>query len=66
MVSAQLSPSEVGNYDNDGIPDRMVKFDRQAVIGILDVEENIRVTISGKITEESFEGTDVIQVINPT
>lgn len=66
MVSAQLSPSEVGDYDNDGIPDRMVKFDGQAVSGILDVGEHVRVTISGKIAAESFEGTDEIQVINPT
>nr|QNO49337.1 hypothetical protein HONBAIEO_00031 [Methanosarcinales archaeon ANME-2c ERB4]QNO49410.1 hypothetical protein JHKIABMC_00016 [Methanosarcinales archaeon ANME-2c ERB4] len=66
MVSAQLSPSEVGDYDNDGIPDRMVQFDRQAVIGILDVGENVRVIISGKIAAESFEGIDEIQVINST
>ena len=60
-VSALLSPTEVGDYNSDGIPDRMVKFDRQAIIGILDIGVVV-VTISGKIADESFEGTDEIQV----
>lgn len=66
-VSAMLSPPEVppevGDYDGDGKPDRMVKFDRQAVIGIVDVGD-VTVTISGKISGEDFEGTDVIRVID--
>jgi hypothetical protein len=62
IVSAQSTPTSVGDYDSDGIPDRMVKFDRQAVIGIVDVGD-VEVTISGKISGKDFEGTDVIRVI---
>jgi hypothetical protein len=40
----------------------MVKFDRQAVIGIVDVGDVV-VTISGKISGKDFEGTDMIRVI---
>jgi Tol biopolymer transport system component len=61
-VSAQLTPTSIGDYDSDGIPDRMVKFDRQAVIGIVDVGDVV-VTISGKISGKDFEGTDMIRVI---
>jgi hypothetical protein len=62
-VSAQLSPTEVGDYDSDGIPDRMVKFDRQAVIAIVDVGDKVKITIRGKIAEAAFEGIDEIRVI---
>ncbi len=36
-VSAQLSPVEIGDHDSDGIADWTVKFDRQEVIGIVDI-----------------------------
>lgn len=62
MVSALLSPTEVGDYDNDGIPDLMVKFDKQAIIGIVDIGDVV-VTISGEIAGEMFEGSDGIHVI---
>jgi len=62
MVSAQLTPISKGDYDSDGIPDRMVKFDRQAVIGIVDIG-NVVITISGKISGEDFEGSDEVRII---
>lgn len=34
-LPAELSPTAVGDYDSDGIPDMMVKFGRNALIGIL-------------------------------
>lgn len=61
-VSAQLKPTEVGDCDKDGMPDRMVKFDRQAVIAIVDVGEKVKITISGKIAGAIFEGSDEIRV----
>lgn len=61
-VSAQLSPTGVGDYDNDGIPDRMVKFDRQAVIAIVDVGE-ANITIRGSVEGVTFEGNDIISVV---
>ncbi len=62
-VPAQLSPTEVGDYDSDGIPDRMVKFDRQAVIAIVNVGEKVKVNIQGKIGDAVFAGSDEIRVI---
>jgi hypothetical protein len=34
-ISADLSPSTVGDYDMDGVADRMVKFNRGALIALL-------------------------------
>jgi hypothetical protein len=62
-VSALSSPVEVGDHNSNGIPDLMVKFDRQAVIGIVDVGDVV-VTISGKISGEDFEGSDIIHIID--
>ncbi len=31
-IPAEDSPTEIGDYDDDGIPDLMVKFDRKALI----------------------------------
>ena len=69
---------EIGDYDNDSIPDLMVKFDRASVISyIYDVQGieygNVTLTITGRITHETgfkgfwinevpFEGADVIKV----
>lgn len=63
-VPAQLSPTTVGDYDSDRIPDRMVKFDRQAVIAIVDVGDKVKITIRGRIAGAIFEGTDEIRVID--
>jgi len=63
IVSALISPTDVGDHNSNGIPDLMVKFDRQAVIGIVDVGDVV-VTISGKISGEDFEGSDTIRVID--
>ena len=62
-VPAQLSPSEVGDYDNDNIPDRMVTFDKGAVIRIVDVGDKVKLTISGMVSGLKFEGVDEIRVI---
>ncbi|MFX0011152.1 MAG: hypothetical protein ACFE9R_12610, partial [Candidatus Hermodarchaeota archaeon] len=36
VLAPESHPTGVGDYDNDGIPDLMVKFDRSAVIGLLE------------------------------
>lgn len=38
-MPAELGPSGIGDYDDDGIPDLMVKFSRSAVQAILEPGE---------------------------
>jgi hypothetical protein len=66
IIFAEKHPSEIGDYDNDGIPDLMVKFDRSEVEDILDINESISLTVSGGFFDDNtFEGSDAIRVINP-
>ena len=59
--------SVIGDHDNDGITDLMVKFDRQVLIeyirteGITEAE--VTLSITGKANGKSFEATDTIKVI---
>ncbi len=62
VISAEQSPSEVGDYDADGAADLMVKFDRQDLIAILSEGEET-LAITGRVNEASFEGCDTIRVI---
>ena len=65
-VRAETDPTEIGDYDSDGIPDLMVKFNRAAVQAILQVGDKVEITISGKLIDgRLFKGTDTIQVILP-
>ncbi|MCW4052763.1 MAG: carbohydrate binding domain-containing protein [Candidatus Bathyarchaeota archaeon] len=61
-IPAELHPTEIGDYDADGIPDLMVKFDRQDLIAILNAGE-ATLTITGEVDGIAFEGTDTIEVI---
>jgi len=75
-VSVDLNaPATVGDYDLDGAPDLMVKFDRLTVVSYLsttDVDDDgtgtdyeVVLTIMGELTDgTSFEGTDTIRVID--
>jgi len=66
QVLALTKPIEIGDYDNDGIPDLMVKFSRKAVQKILQVGDRVEITISGKLIDgRLFEGKDIIRVILP-
>ncbi len=55
----------IGDYDNDGIPDLMVKFDRKAVQEILPTGDNVEILIQGMISEFFFSGSDTIKAFLP-
>jgi hypothetical protein len=62
-VPALAKPKAIGDYDKDGIPDLMVKFDRAAVQKILAPGNQVEITIMGKVAGVDFEGGDTIRVI---
>jgi len=62
---AELKPTSIGDYDNDGIPDRMVKFKSDLVNEILGVGNSVGVRITGMVNDSSFQVMDYIIVIEP-
>jgi len=65
-VPALAKPTEIGDYDGDGILDLMVKFNCTAVQLILEVGESVEITIYGALIDgRLFEGKDTIKVICP-
>jgi hypothetical protein len=65
-ISPQPRPFTFGDYDSDGIPDLMVKFDRSEVIDLL-LPGTYNLKITGEMEGDSlFEGySDLITVTNP-
>jgi hypothetical protein len=64
-VPALAKPTEIGDHDKDGVPDLMVKFDRAAVQAILQVGDNVEITVNGSLLDSrQFEGKDSIRVKN--
>jgi len=65
-VSAQSSPTGMGDHDGDGIPDLMVKFSRSKLVEALGGQSGrVTLLVAGKLTDGSpFEGTDAIRVIS--
>lgn len=59
-VPALAHPTKVGDYDSDGVPDLMVRFERAAVQGILPPGGEVKVTVSGELDGKLFEGRDMI------
>jgi hypothetical protein len=62
------APKHVGDYDQDNIPDLMVKFDRAAVNQYL---KNVNIksgyltlALIGQINDKVFGGTNIIKIIN--
>ncbi len=68
MFPAIDKPTEIGDYDDDGITDLMVKFDRQLLIEYLKVQEYgdgdmVELTVTGEAAGTRFEGFDTIRAI---
>ena len=63
-VQAALHPTDIGDYDRDGKPDLMVKFDRTDVMrSILRRAWESTLTITGTLIGKAFEGSETIRVI---
>jgi len=69
IASAELHPTEIGDYDDDGIADLMIKFDRASVVSYLidkgyGNDDKATLTVSGEFTDGvRFSGVDTIVVI---
>ncbi len=64
-VPAESRPTGVGDCDDDGIAELMVKFDRSAVQEILEAGDEVEITVTGELNDDTkFEGSDTIRVIN--
>jgi parallel beta-helix repeat protein len=69
-VPAEPKPTAIGDHDNDGVPDLMVKFDRNAVSELIlskgIMYGNVTLTVTGKLNNGTqFEGSDTIRVRMP-
>lgn len=63
-IAAEAKPTATGDYDSDGIPDLMVKFNRDTLITLLNAGDR-KITISGELSDGTvFEGSDTIRVIH--
>jgi len=65
IVPAESKPTEIGDHDDDGVPDLMVKFNRADVQEILEVGDEVEITVTGKLIDGlPFDGKDTIKVID--
>jgi hypothetical protein len=62
-AKAGATGGNVADFDGDGKLERMVKFDRAAIITALNNGNNVPVVVIGKVNGFWFEGTDYIRVI---
>ena len=67
QIPAEEKPTALGDYDEDGIPDLMVKFDRRTLVEYLstadDALADATLTVNGQMGEAIFEGMDTITII---
>ena len=67
-VSAESAPAEIGDHDNDGTLDLMVKFSRTDVVGLLSALNGyVQLNVSGQLSDGTpFLGKDTIKVKSKT
>jgi hypothetical protein len=63
-ITALASLISTGDTNGNGIPDRMVKFNRQDLIRIVVPGESLTLTVSGRAGGDAFEGSSTIRVIS--
>lgn len=64
LVPALSKPFEIGDHDNDGIDDLMVKFDREVLIQVVQPGEQI-IDLTGRLNDGTLlAGTTQIRVID--
>ncbi len=64
-IFVATTPAEIGDHDNDGVPDLMIKFGRAAVQDIVSVDDSFSLTLTGSLFDGTpFEATDRIRVIS--
>jgi hypothetical protein len=57
-IYAEEKPTQISDFNNNGLLELMVKFDRSSVISLLVLEELDEVSFSGKLSDgKTFEGT---------
>lgn len=57
-IYAEEKPTQIGDFNNNGLLELMVKFDRSSVIDLFDSKELDEVSISGELSDtKTFEGT---------
>lgn len=65
IVSPEKKQFFIGDYDDDGILDMMLKFRRQEVSQILQSDEDVELTVSGRLKNGLlFEGSHSLKVIS--
>jgi flagellar hook capping protein FlgD len=64
-VSASPEFFEIGDWNENGVPDFMVKFPRAEVEAVLSEGDQVPVTITGTIDNCPFSGTHMVRVIRP-
>ncbi|UCF08543.1 MAG: right-handed parallel beta-helix repeat-containing protein, partial [Thermoplasmata archaeon] len=65
MIPAESHPTGIGDYDGNGIPDIMVKFDRSEVQDVA-WPGDIEITVKGELLDGTpFVGYYTIRVIDP-
>lgn len=59
-----VGPTEVGDHDDDGTEDLMVKFDRQEFLDLVNVGD-VEITLVGELVDgTTFKGTDTVRVVH--
>ena len=62
ILYAQPGHSSIGDYDKDGTPDLMVKFDRQRLLEFVG-SGDVELTLTGVADGRFIQGTDTVCVV---